>query len=152
MDAFSKELNKILVDTFRSILKVEELVIKSSGRTDLSISEMHLIESVGKSSHGKTISDIAEDLNITLPSVTIAINKLVRKGYVEKLKSDSDGRIVYVRLTKLGLEMDATHRYFHNNMVRQISKDMPDEEKEALLKGMVKLNDFFKNKLINLEE
>lgn len=152
MDLFSEQLNDILVDTFRSILKVEEQLIKSSGKIDLSISELHLIESVGKNKEkGKTISDIADDLNITLPSVTVAINKLVKKGYVQKVKCENDGRMVYVSLTKLGKKMDAVHQYFHITMVRSVSKDLLEEEKNAMLKGIVKLNDFFKKKLDLME-
>lgn len=152
MDLFSEQLNNILVDTFRSILKVEEQLIKSSGKIDLSISELHLIESVGKSDgKGKTISDIADDLDITLPSVTVAINKLVRKGYVQKVKCEDDGRVVYVSLTKLGKKMDAVHQYFHITMVRSVTKDLLEEEKNAMLKGIVKLNAFFKKRLDYLE-
>ena len=34
-------------------------------------------------------------LKITLSSVTIAVNKLVKKGYVEKIRSEQDGRQVF---------------------------------------------------------
>ena len=148
MNSFSKQLNDILVDTFWSILKVEEQTLKRSGRIDLSISEMHLIEAVGKNNNlGKTISTLAEDLGITLPSVTIAINKLVKKEYVKKIKAEDDGRVVFVTLTKLGLKMDAVHRYFHQNMVRNVEKDLSDEEKDLTIRAIEKLNEFFKRKL-----
>jgi len=142
-----------LVETFRSILKVEEEMLKHSDKVDLSISEMHVIESVGKNkSEGKTISDIAEDLSITLPSVTIAINKLMKKGYVQKVKSENDGRIVFVTLTPQGKRMDAVHRYFHQSMVRTVAKDLTKNEKDAMVKGIEKLNAFFKYKLDVMEE
>ncbi|MFZ5974014.1 MAG: MarR family winged helix-turn-helix transcriptional regulator [Bacillota bacterium] len=153
MDAFSVELNEILVDTFRCILKVEEQAIRKSERIDLSISEMHLIESVGKKNDpGRTISDIADDLSITLPSVTVAINKLMKKGYVKKVKSENDGRVVHVTLTELGLKIDAVHRYFHEKMVRSVAKELSDDEKNAMVKGIKKLNAFFKKKLVSLED
>jgi len=153
MDEFSIKLNDLLVETFRSILKVEEEMLKHSDKVDLSISEMHVIESVGKNkSEGKTISDIAEDLSITLPSVTIAINKLMKKGYVQKVKSENDGRIVFVTLTPQGKRMDAVHRYFHQSMVRTVAKDLTKNEKDAMVKGIEKLNAFFKYKLDVMEE
>lgn len=153
MDEFSIKLNDLLVETFRSILKVEEEMLKHSDKVDLSISEMHVIESVGKNkSEGKTISDIAEDLSITLPSVTIAINKLMKKGYVQKVKSENDGRIVFVTLTPQGKRMDAVHRYFHQSMVRTVARDLTKNEKDAMVKGIEKLNAFFKYKLDVMEE
>jgi len=148
VDSFSSQLNDVLVDTFNNILKVEEDLLKHSTSVDLSINEMHLIESVGKNKNdGKTISDLAQILGITLPSVTIAINKLVKKGYVKKEKSSTDGRMVYVRLTDKGLRIDKIHQYFHVKMVNEVSKEMTDHEKEVLIHGMEKLNGFFKKKL-----
>lgn len=148
MDEFSSHLNELLVDTFRNILKVEEEMLRGSETLNLSISEMHLIESVGKfKDEGRTISSIAEDLGITLPSVTVAINKLRTKGYVEKLRGETDNRTVIVKLTKSGRRVDAVHRYFHENMVRNVTREMTDDEKQALVKGVIKLNTFFKGKI-----
>lgn len=153
MDSFSSQLNAILVDTFNNILKFEEELLKHSANIDLSINEMHLVEYVGKNKNdGKTISDLAQILNITLPSVTIAINKLVKKGYVRKEKSSTDGRVVYVRLTDKGLRIDRIHQYFHEKMVKDISREMTHEEKEVLIHGMEKLNGFFRKKLSRLSE
>ena len=86
MKPFEEQLNEVIVDTYRSILRVEENILKRSDQTDLSISEIHMLEAVGKGKdRRRTISELAEVLNITLPSVTVAINKLMKKGYVEKL-------------------------------------------------------------------
>lgn len=152
LDSFEKDLNDILVDTFRSILKVEEDTLKST-RIDLSISELHLLEAVGKNrTQGRTISELAQDLDITLPSVTIAIKKLLKKGYVTKVKSDADARVVYVVLTKTGRKMDNAHRYFHRQMVRQVSGEFSDEEKKVLARGIAKLDEFFKMKSAEMEK
>lgn len=147
-DEFSKLLNETLVDTFRTILKVEEHSLRNLGGIDLTISEMHFLEAVGRSDgQGRTISDIAQRLGITLSSVTIAVNKLAQKGYVEKVKGETDGRTVFVKLTKKGRRVDAVHQYFHENMVRNISSDFTDEDREILLTGLKRLNAFFKQKL-----
>ncbi|HEY8424290.1 MAG TPA: MarR family transcriptional regulator [Clostridia bacterium] len=152
MDSFEQELNKLLVDTYRSILKVEENTIKSSKALNLSISEMHMLEAIAKNEKGVTISDIAQELDITLPSVTVAINKLQKKGYVEKIKSSDDGRKVIVALTKLGKKVNAVHQYFHEQMTKDISKEFSKEEKMILLKGIAKLNNFFIAKINELEK
>ncbi|MDI3536121.1 MAG: hypothetical protein PWP30_603 [Eubacteriaceae bacterium] len=148
MDLFSSQLNEILVETFNHILQYEEDLIKHSENIDLSIGEMHLLETVGKNNNnGKTISDLAQAHNVTLPSMTIAVNKLVRKEYVVKEKSPHDGRVVFVRLTKKGLRIDRIHQYFHRRMVDEVANEMSDHEKEVLIHGMEKLNDFFKGTL-----
>lgn len=148
MEDFSYRLNDLLVDTFRSILKVEEQMLQKHLTLNLSINEMHLIESVGKGGEaGLTISSIAEDLSVSLPSVTVAINKLQSKGYVEKARSGADSRMVYVKLTRNGRRVDGVHRHFHELMVAGIAEGLSEEERTTLTKGIVKLNAFFKDTL-----
>lgn len=148
MKSFEEQLNEVIVDTYRSILRVEENILKRSDQTDLSISEIHMLEAVGKGKdRRRTISELAEVLNITLPSVTVAINKLMKKGYVEKVRGEEDGRIVYVSLTRQGRRIDSAHRYFHESMVRSIIRDMTESEMQALYKGVMKLDTFLKEQL-----
>lgn len=95
MDDFARELNDLLVKTFWSILKVEEQMLKDEHRLNLSISELHMVEAVGEElERGKTIGELAQQLSLTPPSVTVSINKLVKKGYVEKRRDQQDGRLV----------------------------------------------------------
>ena len=148
MKPFEEQLNEVIVDTYRSILRVEENILKRSDQTDLSISEIHMLEAVGKGKdRRRTISELAEVLNITLPSETVAINKLMKKGYVEKVRGEEDGRIVYVSLTRQGRRIDSAHRYFHESMVRSIIRDMTESEMQALYKGVMKLDTFLKEQL-----
>lgn len=66
---------------------------------DLSVTEIHTIEAVGMYEL-KNMSEIASDLNITVGTLTMAVNNLVKKGYVERVKKEGDRRVVQVRLTK----------------------------------------------------
>lgn len=152
LDAFEKELNDLLVDTFRSILRVEEETLKGT-RINLSISELHLLEAVGKDrEQGRTISDIAQELDITLPSVTVGINRLLKKGYVRKVRSGEDGRMVFVVLTREGRKVDNAHRYFHTQMVRKVSAELSEDEKKVLSRGIRRLDEFFKQKSAEMEK
>lgn len=147
MDAFSIALNEMLVNTYRSISSIEEAMLKdlSSGR--LSISEMHMIESIGRGKEaGRSITDIAQELEITLPSVTMAIKKLEKKGFVTKERCAEDGRRVYAKLTRDGVRADVAHRFFHRQMIKTIGRNIPDDEKETLLRCLQSLNSFFKQK------
>ncbi len=147
MDAFSMQLNDLLVDTFRVILKIEESSVKNLG-CNLSIGEMHLIETIGKlQATGSTIRDIAREQMIAGSSVTVAINKLEKKGFVERQRSSADARSVNVTLTRLGEKMSSVHRYFHARMVSAVSDDFTGAEKEVLLAGIVKLNNYFRRSL-----
>jgi DNA-binding MarR family transcriptional regulator len=147
MDSFSKVLNELLVNTFHSILKLEEDASRSISGNRLSISELHMLEAIRKEEvdKGRTITDLAQDLSITLPSVTVAINKLTEKGYVIKERGRADGRQVHVLLTEAGRRAEAAHRFFHRQMVQNIARDIKEEEREVLLKALKNLQAFFES-------
>ena len=94
-----------------------------------------------------TIAEFSRMMQISTPNAAYKINNLVKKGYVEKIRSEVDGRQVFVKLTKMGRKVNAGHLYFHENMVRNVSGDMSEEEKEILVRAMKNLNKFFKRKL-----
>lgn len=145
--AFSEKLNQLIVETFRDILELEEKMLHSFGKMNLSISEIHVIEAIalGKGD-GRTISELADDLRITLPSVTNAVKKLEANGYVQKIKSEYDGRSVNVVLTPLGQKIDSAHRYFHKLMVLEVADELTDEDMRLLVRAIEKLDNFFKRK------
>lgn len=146
MDAFAVQFNRMLEETFAYVMKVEQSMLKKPTRIDLTINEMHVLEAVGRE-EDCTISSLAEDLEVTLPSVTVSVNRLRKKGYVEKIRCSQDKRRVFVRVTRQGKKINAVHRYFHENMARTVLRELSDEERAAMLKGMGKVNGFLKRKL-----
>ena len=83
MDPFLSALNEMLSTTYRALSKVEENVLRNFSNSSLTLSEMHLLESIGKRpEEGVTITDIAQDLEITPPSVTMTVKRLEKKGYI----------------------------------------------------------------------
>lgn len=147
MDEFCLTLNDLIVSAFRSILEIEERMLRSLGKLNLSIGEMHLIEVVGKGDPiGKTVSEIAKELSLSLPSVTVAAGKLEQKGFVKKARAMGDGRAVMISLTEQGQKIDRIHQRFHDNMVKSIADEMTEVEKQALLMGMKKMNRYLNRK------
>lgn len=147
METFEKKLNELLMETFQDIIRVEELILQRSD-PNLSINEVHLIESVRNGrDRSSTVTEIASELRLSLPSVTVAVNKLVSKGYLLKEKDAEDGRSVRVRLTREGEKIYRLHWYFHLKLVRQAAEDLSEEEKDALLIGVKNLDEFFKKKI-----
>lgn len=143
MDTFLNNLSSILQEVYYNILKLEEYAINSTGTVQLSISEMHLIEIVGKGgSGGVTVGRLAEQLKVRTPSVSVAVNKLRQKGCIEKVACEKDGRVVHVLLTQEGRRIDAFHKLYHRKMVRKISEGLNEQDQNVLLKAIHKLNDF----------
>ena len=142
LDAYASELNSIFNGIYDSIQRLEEQLLSQSGQ-QLSISELHIIETVWRyRSSGCSISDIAQEHQVTLPSMTIAI-KSSKKGYVAKRRSDTDGRVVYVKLTRMGEKVNSMHRYFHEHMIRAFIKGVDEEQKPVLLSALKKHGEFY---------
>ena len=148
MTAFENALNTLLVGVYRDLEVLEEKMVHAS-RLNLSISEIHMLEAVQCSSTDKaaTISDLSEYLGISLPSATLSIKKLAAKGFVTRQKCPHDGRVVEVSLTASGKRAERVHQYFHHNMVRSISREMTEHEKDVLLDSIVKLDQFLKRNI-----
>lgn len=150
MDTFEESLNDLLIDAFDSLEKLERITLWQS-KINASIREVHLIDCIG--THvGATVSDIASELGITLASVTVAVNKLSEKGYLVKKPNPSDRRSVNIFLTTHGRRIYRLHRYFHRRMVRAITADMSQTEKEILYGGLNKLNCFLRESTQPQEE
>ncbi|HNW86189.1 MAG TPA: MarR family transcriptional regulator [Candidatus Limiplasma sp.] len=152
MDDFSRELNQLLVCTYRNVGKLEAGMLHSVSGMEVSIGELHLLEAIGESKdRGVLLCELAQRMELTPPTMTVAINKLALKGYVLKTKSTVDKRSVIVTLTRMGKKVNAAHRYFHEQMVRNIEKLLSPEEREGMLRGMQQLNAFFQSALGDIE-
>lgn len=133
----------MLVEIYDDINRIEEYSIKHGAFSDISITEIHTIAAVGMYG-SKTMSEIAQVLEITMGTLTTAVDKLIKKGYLERSRSNTDRRIVNVSLTKRGKLAYRIHEKFHLDMVKAIIGDFTQEEEEILSIGLRKLNNHLK--------
>jgi len=137
-------LNELLVDLFNDILIIEQNALAEGKFNDLSITEIHTIEEIGMYG-SRTMSEIAMDLGITVGTLTIAMNNLVKKGYVNRQRSDRDRRVVEISLTRKGKLAFRVHEKFHTDMIKNTIDGLTDEEGVVLNSALEKLNKFFKS-------
>jgi len=147
MDDFERSLNDVLVDTFNSIIKFEEVSLKKIVSVPVTITEAHMIEAVGEQNdEGTTVSDVASFLGVSMPTATVALKKLESKGFINKKPCDRDGRRMLISLTDMGKKINRAHNLFHRRMVKNISNQFPESEKDVLFKAVTRLNGFFKER------
>ena len=138
MDNYSK-INTILVRLFNDILDYESKVFKNTEFKDITTNDMHIIDVIGLNQK-KNMSGVAKDLSVTMGTLTISINNLVKKGYVTRVRSEKDRRIVYVELSKRGVDAYNKHNEFHKDMVNSMLNTLDDKETEILIKGLHKID------------
>ena len=143
-------LNKLLVQLFNDILHIEENSLKNIDFMDLSMTEIHTIEAVGIKD-ATTMGEIAHDLIITVGTLSAAITKLIKKGYVERKRTEEDRRVVLVSLTSKGENVYREHQVFHEEMITSMLGNFSEEEEYILAIALEKLNSFFEEKYEGLK-
>ena len=138
-------LNKLLVQLFNDILQIEKNAMNNTEFKDLSITEIHTIEAIGKEGN-RTMGEIANDLRITVGTLTTAINRLIKKGYVERKRIEEDRRVVLIKLTGKGEEAFKSHKQFHDDMIKSIMEEHPQEEEVVLISSLKRMVNFFETK------
>lgn len=136
-------LNEVLVTLFRKINTIERLELITDEFKDISVNDMHIIEVIGNEEEC-SVSTVSKKIGITMASVNIAMNALVRKGYIIRQRSAIDKRVVIVSLTDKGISAFDHHEEFHNRMIDQITEKITEEEKIVLVKSLTGFKDFIK--------
>ena len=135
-------INHVLVNLINEIWELEEKAIITEEFKDLTNNDMHVIEAIGLGA-GNNMSSIAKKLNITVGSLTTAVNNLVNKNYVERSRSKEDRRVVYVKLTEKGINAYHHHEDYHRQMTQAIIDKLDKEELPVLMKTLDALTEFF---------
>jgi DNA-binding MarR family transcriptional regulator len=144
MERTIASFNELLTDFYLNLLRLEEKTLRRNPRIALSLHDVLLIHAVkGSGAEGVTVSRLAEKLNISRPSATVAVNKLAKKGCVRKSSHPTDGRVVCVYLTKEGEKIDAYLMYFQRYLISEMSRAFSPEESDCLVRGISKMNEVF---------
>ena len=132
-------INDVLVNLFNEILDLEERALITGEYKNISVNDMHIINAVGIREQ-KNMSTVARELNVTVGTLTIAVNNLVKKGYIQRMRSQEDRRVVLISLTEQGKKA-----YYHHKDLLAVLKGLNVEETEALTKALTKLQAFFRS-------
>ncbi len=141
-DAY-KKINYILVRLVNEIWELEGKTIITDEFKDITNNDMHVIEAIGLEG-GKNMSSVAKRLNITVGSLTTAVNNLVKKQYVERSRSEEDRRVVLVKLTEKGIAAFKHHEEYHRQMTETVLEKLNEEDLPVVMKVLDGLNEFFK--------
>ena len=66
------------------------------------------------------MSTVAKKMSVTVGTLTTAINNLVKKGYVSRIRSAEDKRVVLLSLTEKGRKVYRRHAAYHKKMVQTV--------------------------------
>ena len=76
---------------------------------DLTLGQLRFLHALNRAG-SLSMGHVAEQLGVTLTTASQFVNRLERRGYVERLHRDDDRRVVECRLTDRGAEITAAMR------------------------------------------
>ncbi|MBQ0079422.1 MAG: nitronate monooxygenase [Eubacterium sp.] len=145
MDKDVKKIKNMMVDIFSLVEKLEEESVKGSSFENLSLTEVHTLEAIGRG-RPRTMTNVASVLGISVSTLTTAINKLVKKGYVERLKDENDKRIVRLRLTDAGVDVIVKHEENEDSLVGEALRRLSKNERARIERVLTEIDSFMKLK------
>ena len=120
MGSGDEELGTVLMKGFLfALTQLTELpgkILFYNGGARLTCKGSESVEEMCIRDRDSTMSVVAKKLKITAGSLTTAVNSLVNKKYVTRLRGEEDRRVVYIRLTEQGKRAYRHHEEFHRQM------------------------------------
>lgn len=144
MDQAYDTFHDVLVNLFNEIMDIEEKAIITPEFKDITNNDMHVIEAIGVE-EPRNMSSVAKSLSVTVGTLTISVNSLVKKGYVSRVRSSEDRRVVLISLTEKGEKAFYHHKKFHEAMISSLLKDLNQEETNTLVTALMNVREFFRN-------
>jgi DNA-binding MarR family transcriptional regulator len=86
------------------------------------------------------MSEIGRIIDKDKSTITALVNKLIKRGYVEKKSEPADSRISLIALTRKGMALKPHFQLIAQKLRAQSYKGITDDERETLVNLLTKLN------------
>ena len=83
-----------------------------------------------------TMTDLAGHMGVTVATMSLAIDRLERKGYVRRRRDAQDRRRVLLRVTPAGVRLREAKSVLDPVRVEQVLGQLSPADREAALKGL----------------
>ena len=141
MNNREQKMAEDLVSIFEKVLLAEEKSVQKGYFNNLSLAEMHTLDAIGPYD-SKTMTQTAQILGITVGTLTVSVDRLVKKGFVERHRDETDKRVVRISLTRDGKLAARMHGKFHKVLAKHILEPYDEKEQDMLLGLVEEVNDY----------
>jgi DNA-binding MarR family transcriptional regulator len=98
---------------------------------DLTLGQLRFLHSLNRAG-SLSMGHVAEQLGVTLTTASQFVNRLERRGYVERLHRDDDRRVVECRLSDRGAEITAAMRGMQRDVLAALLANLKPRELKIL--------------------
>ena len=102
------------------------------------IKYLEAVQTLEKNSSHVRVSDISDALDLPRPGVTRTVKEMEQKGYLRKLASPDDRRVMYISITEEGRELS---RKYDENYFSELSAyldHISEEEADCMIRTIEK--------------
>lgn len=117
---------------------IEKVDRKSIAETGLNLSDFTIMEALLHKGP-LPVNTIGKKVLLTSGSMTAAVNRLEKKGFVKRIQDPSDGRRFYVHLTKTGRNIIKRAYEAHKKKLEKIAEVLTPEELNELIRLLKKI-------------
>lgn len=133
-----KNMIEIISKLSNLIGNTEEAAKEQFNLLHLTITQMHYLETINLLDN-PNITELALQLNVSKPTVKVAVDKLIERDYVMKIQSDADRRSAHLHLTEKGKLINQMHDYAHKRIAESFSNKLNKEEIKTLEELLMKV-------------
>ncbi len=85
---------------------------------------------------GMALMDLARHMGVTAGTMSVAVERLVRKGYVRRTRSREDQRRVELRLSEAGLRVRSQQSVLEPELVESLLAELTTADRIEALRGL----------------
>lgn len=112
-------------------LTKHKLLKSAAACEDVNLLHIHAIGTIAQQK-GITMKELAQKLNVTAPSATALANRLVRDGYIERIRDTKNRTIVHLRVSKTGEKMFREKLAKSRTIVMSLLSVLSEKDQEHL--------------------
>lgn len=136
------ECAELVIETVLLGMKTIRAEVRCSRPIDVSVPQFRILAFL-KHHEGASLSDVADHIGLTLPSVSKAIDGLVKRGLVSRETSSDDRRRVILTLTESGTEAFTITTDATKKRITERLSVLSEEDKEIVTHSMQILSRVF---------
>ena len=122
-----EKLVDVIAKLSREIGNMEDSAKDQFNFKELTLTQMNYLETISQLGN-PNLTELAAELNLTKPTVKVAIDKLIEKDFIYRVKSDEDRRSAHLHLTVKGKLINHTHDFAHKQMAGLITHKLDQAE------------------------
>jgi len=140
MDDLDEVLVEMLSKSYSQIILNEERILKKL--SDITLKELRTLELIAKveKNGNNTSTYIANILGISLGTLTANIDRLIKKGLVNKEKSQLDKRTTIIILSSSGKKILKDYKNEHLNIIKKAMVNLSQKEKAIIVSLVTKFD------------